>query len=187
MNKKIAICPSCNTKIEINGKSGDNIQVKCPKCGKLGTISFNDNLEQLDFYPLNEPYAYAKVLKNTDTLEKFYKIIEPYLSNEEQMKLNIVWENLIKTFNFMPNELDKANIENYLIEQIEQVIDNYEIRIDNITKKKIFYYARRETLGYGKIDPLRLYRNVPVTNNFAAANQTYRNSYRHTSPPMIWL
>ena len=111
MNKKIAICPSCNTKIEINGKSGDNIQVKCPKCGKLGTISFNDNLEQLDFYPLNEPYAYAKVLKNTDTLEKFYKIIEPYLSNEEQMKLNIVWENLIKTFNFMPNELDKANIE----------------------------------------------------------------------------
>ena len=39
-------------------------------------------------------------------------------------------------------------------EQVEQVIDNYEIKLDEVTKKKILYYAERESLGYGKIDPL---------------------------------
>ncbi len=159
-NKKIAICPSCQTKIEISGDSGDTVNVKCPKCGKMGNVSFKEDLEQLDFYPISEPYAYTKVLKNSDTLEKFYKIIEPFLSNSEQERLNIVWTSLIKTFNFMPDELDKTNIENYLVDQIEQVIDNHEIEMDKVTKKKIFYYARRETLGYGKIDPLMRDPNI---------------------------
>ena len=73
MNKKVAICPGCHTKIEIISKLGENVDVVCSKCGKSGTVSFQEELEQLDFYPVNEPYAYAKVLKNTDTLEKFTK------------------------------------------------------------------------------------------------------------------
>ncbi len=160
INKKIAICPSCHTKIEIKGESNENVNVKCPKCGKVGIISFKQDLEQIDFYPLNEPYAYAKVLKNTDTLEKFYKIIEPILSNKEQEKLNIIWENLIKTFNVRLDEIDKKNIEVYLHKQLDQVINNHEIKLDELTKKKIFYYVRREALGYGKIDPLMRDPNI---------------------------
>ena len=55
-----------------------------------------------------------KVLKNTDTLEKYYKIIEPYLSNEEQEKLNFIWDTLMKTFNLRLDELDRKKIEVYL-------------------------------------------------------------------------
>ena len=154
MNKKVAICPGCHTKIDVLGKLGEKVNVECPTCGKLGSVSFKEELEQLDFYPLNEPYAYAKVLKNTDTLEKYYKIIEPYLSNEDQGKLNFIWDALMKTFNLRLDELDRKNIGVYFHEQVEQVIDNYEIKLDEITKKKILYYAVRESLGYSKIDPL---------------------------------
>ena len=154
MHKKIAICPECHTKIQCEGESGQKLKVECRNCGRAGSIVFKPELKELDFYPLNEPYAYAKMLKNTDTLEKDYKVMEPYLSEEEQKDLNFVWGTLLKTFNLRLDELDTHKIENYLTDQVEQVISNYEIDIDDLSKKKIMYYIRRECLGFGKIDPL---------------------------------
>ncbi len=160
MSKKVAICPGCHTKIDVEGEPGQKVEVKCPSCGKTGNISFKAELDQLDFYPLKEPYAYAKILKNSDTLEKFYKIIEPYLSDEEQKKLNFIWETLMKTFSMRLDELDTKKAESYLNEQVEKVIANYEMDVDEVTKKKILYYIKRESLGYGKIDPLMLDPNI---------------------------
>jgi len=160
MNKKVAICPGCHTKIDVEGKPGEKVEVKCPKCGRTGSIAFREELEQLDFYPLNEPYAFAKILKNKETLEKYYKVIEPYLSDEEQNNLNFIWETLMKTFNLRLDELDSKKVENYLYEQVEKVINNYEIEIDDVTKKKILYYIKRESLGFGKIDPLMRDPNI---------------------------
>ena len=90
MQKKIAICPSCHTKITCDGEPGQIVTVKCENCGKTGSIAFKAEMKELDFYPLNEPYAYAKILKNQDTLEKNYKLVEPYLNDEEQKMVNIL-------------------------------------------------------------------------------------------------
>jgi len=154
MHKKIAICPGCHTKITCEGNPGEKVKVKCPECGRSGSIIFKSEFKELDFYPLNEPFAYAKILKNMDTLEKYYKVIEPYLSEEEQKILNFIWETLMKTFNMRLDELDTKKIEIYLIEQVDHVIASYEIEIDDVTRRKILYYIKRESLGYGKIDPL---------------------------------
>jgi len=160
MSKKVAICPGCHTKIDVEGEPGQKVKIECPSCGREGSISFKAELDQLDFYPLNEPYVYAKVLKNSNTLEKFYKVIEPYLSDEEQTKLNFIWETLMKTFNMRLDELDDKKAENYLQEQVEKVIKNYEMDVADVTKKKILYYIKRESLGYGKIDSLMLDPNI---------------------------
>ena len=154
MGEKIAICPGCHTKIKCEGEPGEKVEVKCPSCGKIGSIYFKTEYKQLDFYPLNEPYAFAKILKNTDTLEKYYKVIEPYLSPEEQNHLNFIWETLMRSLNMRLDELEPEKIEGYLVEQIEQVISNYELAVDEVGKKKILYYIKRESLGFGKIDPL---------------------------------
>ncbi len=160
MEKKIAICPGCHTKITCEGKPGKKVKIECPNCGRSGTVSFSEELDQLDFYPLNEPYAYAKIMKNKDTLEKFYKVVEPFLSDEEQKILNFIWETLMKSLNLRLDELDKMEIERYLKEQVENIILNYELDIDDISKKKILYYIKRESLGYGKIDPLMRDPNI---------------------------
>ena len=154
MTKKIAICPGCHTKIQCEGEPGQKVNVECLNCKRTGSIVFKSELKELDFYPLNEPYAYAKILKNMDTLEKSYKVIEPYLTEEEQKALNFIWETLLKTFNMRLDELDDKKVENYLVEQVEQVISNYELTINDLSKKKILYYIKRESLGYAKIDPL---------------------------------
>ncbi len=160
MSKKIAICPGCHTKIECEGEPGQKVKVKCPSCGRTGTIVFKTDLEQLDFYPLNEPYAFAKILKDMDTFEKYYKVVEPYLSEEEQKTLNFIWETMMKSLNMRLDELDHKKIENYLKDQVDQIIENYEIEIDDISKKKIMYYIKRESLGFGKIDPLMRDPNI---------------------------
>ena len=154
MTKKIAICPACHTKITVEAEPGKKVEVKCPSCKKTGKISFKSELKELDFYPLNEPFAYAKIVKNMDTLEKYYKVIEPFLSPDEQKTLNFIWETLMKSLNMRLDELDDEKIENYLTEQVENVIRNYEISLDPLSQKKILYYIKRESLGFGKIDPL---------------------------------
>ena len=137
MQKKIAICPVCQTKESCEGEPGQKIKVNCSNCGRTGTIVFESELKQLDFYPLNEPYAYAKILKNMDTLEKHYKLIEPYLTEEEHKILNLIWEVLMKTLNMRLDELDSKQVKNYLHKQVEKVIDNYKIELDDVSKKKI--------------------------------------------------
>ena len=154
MLKKIAICPGCNTKISCEGELNQKVKIKCPKCGKSGSIIFKSEFKELDFYPLNEPFSYAKILKDMDSLEKSYKVIEPYLSDKEQKILYFIWEALLKTFNMRLDEIDSKKIEEYLNENVEEVINNNEIILDEVSKKKIFYYIKRESLGYSKIDPL---------------------------------
>ena len=160
MPEKIAICPGCHTQITCEGKPGEKVQLRCPNCGKTGSVVFKSEYEELDFYPLNEPYAYGKILKNTDTLEKYYKVIEPYLSPEEQKHLNFLWENLMRSLNMRLDELESHKIEIYLHEQIQQIINSYELSIDKVTKKKILYYIIRECIGYGKIDALMRDPNI---------------------------
>jgi len=97
MTKKIAICPHCNTKVPCEAEIGQKITIKCPSCGEKGVVKFEkDNIEEIAFYPLNEPFAYVRILKDTTSLDKFYKIIEPYLSEDERNMLLFIQEKLIK-------------------------------------------------------------------------------------------
>ena len=154
MLKKIAICPGCHTKIECEGELGEKVKVNCPNCNTSGLILFEKNLQQLDFYAIKEPFVYVKILKDMNTLEKHYKIIEPYLNEEEQKILNFIWDALLSAFNTRLDELDLKKIENYLTDQVEKVIKDYDVAIEENSKKKILYYIKRESLGFGKIDPL---------------------------------
>jgi len=47
MNKKVAICPGCHTKIDVIGKLGEKVKVECPACGKSGSVSFPARAESL--------------------------------------------------------------------------------------------------------------------------------------------
>jgi flagellar protein FlaI len=154
MPKKTAICPGCHTKISCEGDPGHTVKVECPNCGKSGSIIFKSESKELDFYPLNEPYAYAKVLKNMDSLEKHYKVIEPTLTKNEEESLSFIWETLMKTFSMRLDEIEEKKIESYIDEQVDMVLNSYDINLDALSKKKILYYIKRESLGFGKIDPL---------------------------------
>jgi flagellar protein FlaI len=168
MIKKVAICPQCSTKIICKGEAGQKLEIECTKCGKKGLVLFvkeeaaleKEHLQELDFYPVNEPYAYIKILKDTNSLDKYYKVIEPHLIERELRILNFIQETLLKSFKVRSDELESHSMENFLNEHIDTILSNYEITVDDILKKKILYYVKRDFLRFGKIDPLMRDPNI---------------------------
>ena len=160
MPKKIAICPACHTKVVVEGKVGEKVVVTCPTCGRKGTVSFDTNFEELDFYPVNEPFAYVKILKDLKTLDKYYKLLEPPLSKDEAEILQFVYDTLLHTLDVSLEEINKREVGNFLKREIEKILKDYEIELSEQSKKKIFYYIERNTIGYGKIDALMRDPNI---------------------------
>ena len=168
MIKKIAVCPECQSKISCEGEPGQQVTVKCTKCGKKGMVVFashevsldEKNLVELDFYPVNEPFAYIKVLKDTASLDKFYKAIEPQLSEGEHTSSDFIQDTLMNSIDVRLDELDINQVEAFLIERIDQIIKDYKMKVDQVLKTKILYYVKRDFLWYGKIDPLMRDSNI---------------------------
>ncbi len=168
MIKKTAVCPSCHTKITVEGTPGTKVKVACASCGKQGTIIFSShettieekNLVQLDFYPVHEPFSYIKVLKDSASLDKFYKVIEPHLTDEETKHLMTIQNTLINTIDVMVEDIDPAKIEPYLLDHINKIITENQFPADDVFKTKILYYIKRDFLNYGKIDPLMRDPNI---------------------------
>ncbi len=159
MIKKIAICPECKSKISCTGEKGDIVEVKCNNCGNNGKIFFG-NLNEIDFYPVKEPFAFIKILKDPETLDQHYRVIEPILTEPEEKILRFIKETLIGLINVRLDEVESDSVEGLLIKHIDQILLDYEITADSIFKKKLLYYVKREFLGYGQIDPVMIDPNI---------------------------
>jgi len=162
MIKKIAICPECHSKISCEGDPGQKVTVKCHKCGKKGIVTFSaheiiideNNLVELECYPVLEPFVFVKLLKDTKSLDKYYKAMEPQLNDEEKESLNFIQETLIKSIDIRLDELDTQKVEAFLSERIGHIIKDYNLMVDEVLKNKILYYVKRDFVWYGPIDPL---------------------------------
>ena len=159
MIKKIAICPQCSTKILCEGEKDQRVEVTCTNCGKKGMVFF-EHLEELDFYPVNEPFAFIKILKDPESLDQYYRVIEPILTEQEKKTLQFIQETLIKLINVRLDEIESNRVEKLLVEHIDQIRKDYDIEIDDVLKKKFLYYVKREFLGYGRIDPVMRDPNI---------------------------
>ena len=138
-----------------------------PKIVKQGDIEVPEEIEgeirqsrDLDFYPLNEPYAFARIYFNSENQEREYIVIEPPLNNFEKEKLKFIQDVLIKGLDINLEELEEKGAQQYLRENIDRIIRDYEISLDSNSKEKIFYYVVRDFLGYGKIDALMKDPNI---------------------------
>jgi flagellar protein FlaI len=168
MIKKIAVCPECHSKITCEGESGQKVTVKCTQCGKKGIVVFSlnevslneKNLVELDCYPVNEPFAYVKILKDMTSLDKFYKAIEPQLTDSERISLNFIQDSLMKSIDIRLDELETSKVEQFLLERIDQIAKENKIYVDDVLKSKILYYIKRDFIWYGKIDPLMRDPNI---------------------------
>jgi flagellar protein FlaI len=165
---KISVCPKCHTKISSEGQPGQTVKVTCTQCGTKGIVIFSlhevsldeKNLVEIDFYPVIEPFAYIKILKDTASLDKFYKVIEPQLSDVERTSMNFIQDALMKSIDIRLDEMDSNKVEPFLIERLDLIIKDHKMNVDQVFKTKILYYVKRDFLWYGKIDPLMRDPNI---------------------------
>jgi len=132
-------------------------QLKSITLKKLGYSQ--GDWEELDFYPLEEPFAYVEIIREKETLDKRYVLVEIGLSEEESRILKFMGETL-SGFTVDTNELESKGEETYLIEKMEQIIEDYTVKITSQSKKKIVYYLKKQFLGLGKLETLMKDPNI---------------------------
>ncbi len=105
-------------------------------------------------YPLNEPWAYARIVENPETGEVRYVIDEIPLSEEERKVYQRVMSILYWELRPPPPDVDPTE---YFAREARKVIRLYRIRLGRtpgISWAKIHYYVVRDTVGFGPLDPL---------------------------------
>ena len=157
-----------NSEIAVDDEPGQKIDIKCPNCNgeDLVTIAKKETplektgLKELDSYPLNEPYAYVKILKDADSLDKYYWAEEPIMKEDETKMLDFIQKMLIRTMDVRLDQVESGVVENFLDKNINKIIKKYKINIGEDLKEKILYYIKRKFIGYGRIDLLMRDPNI---------------------------
>ena len=108
-----------------------------------------------EVYPIQEPYAYAAIVKEPETQKTLYEIIEPTLQTEEEKRLQEIKTFLMEEVDVNLKEIEtKEKAEKYLEEKTREIIRKYRIKVPPEAIDKLTYYIVRDFIGYGKIDPL---------------------------------
>ena len=147
-----------------DGKANDEIElpkeVLQTKSIKLADLGFSENeWEELDFYPLEEHFAYVEILREKDSLDKRYFLVEVELTPEEQKTLDFITET-ISNLGIDAAELDVQGKDKYLMTKVGQTIKEYGIKLDNESFNKIIYHLEKMAIGLEKIDPLMKDPNI---------------------------
>ncbi|MFB6489677.1 MAG: type II/IV secretion system ATPase subunit [Thermoproteus sp. AZ2] len=94
------------------------------------------------------PGIYAAIYKSGGLLR--YRAVEPRLTADEEATLKRLKEALS---DFLPGEEPKRD-EGYLSRAVKEAARRFRVEVPESAWDKIFYYLKRDLLGYGKIDPL---------------------------------
>ncbi len=116
--------------------------------------------KEQDFYPVEAPYTFARILRDRITGELRYEVIEPQLDDHETRILEFVTDALVRGLNIDPGTLDRDERHEYLRQAIKVILRDYRIRLDAIGQRRIDYYVRRDFLGYGDINVLMTDPNI---------------------------
>jgi len=115
--------------------------------------------EELDKYPVMPPHAFARIVRDLRTLNIIYQVIEPPLTKKEEEVRSEIMSIFIQALTADIEEID-ANPELYLRAAMDQIVKSYRLKVNKKSRSKIFYYLKRDLIGYGRMDVLMNDANV---------------------------
>ena len=126
------------------------------KHGALVDLSFprQSGIEEMEMYPVNEPYAYIRIIYDHSTHEYTYQVIEPVLTGPEKDLLKEIKERLFETLDINTKDLSKEEARQKLRVATSEILQDYGIRLTPVQKEKIHYNMHKDFLGDGLIDPI---------------------------------
>ncbi len=121
--------------------------------GPLVAFKGLEGYTEVERYWVNEPYAFVVILLNPEDNNNLYYVVEPTLSDFEDILLKDIKERLkdVLLVEEIKSDEDKDKT---LTARAKQLIKDYAIEISPIILEKVLYYSRRDFINFGKIDPL---------------------------------
>lgn len=127
--------------------------VKGPKAIKRfeehTTFTCPEGYKEQARYWITEPYAWVAILFNPKENERLYYLVEPSLTPSEKTVLERLHEHLLDRLTYDEATKDRDAV---IVDKVKELLDEYEISIDEETVKKLIYYLKRSYIGYGRID-----------------------------------
>ncbi len=121
---------------------------------ELRNLPLDENLVVLQEYPLNEPFAYAAIVRHKVSGNVKYIVKELSLTEEEESVLKRLKDLLLEVLDVGIEELDsKEEAKNYLEKKCRDLLEQ-QFKLSKSTEEKLLYYVIRDNYGFGKIDPL---------------------------------
>ena len=143
-------------RIEPAGIFEEGVEIGGPEKAEYVGIEFKplgENFEEIEVYPIIEPYAYVRILYNKKEHTRFYEVVEPSLTEKEKNMLGVIENAFIKSLGVSIEELDREPVK-HLREAMNDIIKAYSLPIPREAEDKTFYFVKRDMIGYGKIDVL---------------------------------
>jgi len=112
-----------------------------------------EDFEEIEVYPIIEPYAYVRILYNKKEHTRFYEVVEPSLTEKEKEMLGVIENAFVKSLGVSIEELEKEPVK-HLREAMNDIVKAYSLPIPREAEDKMFYFVKRDMLGYGDIDVL---------------------------------
>jgi archaeal flagellar protein FlaI len=124
--------------------------------GPLVDLAFTPKpgIEEMEMYPVNEPYAYIRITYDHSTHEYMYHILEPILSDPEKDLLKELKERLFETLDINTKDISKEDARQKLRAAANDIMEDFGLRLSPIEREKIHYNMYKDFLGDGLIDPI---------------------------------
>jgi flagellar protein FlaI len=111
-------------------------------------------IEEIETYPIFEPYSYARIVYNNTNSEFLYEVIEPPLTDKEKEVLDLIMDSLQRTLEYELEKLAIKDKREYLKKSIDGFIKSRAMHLEPATVEKIRYYVIRNYVGYERVDAL---------------------------------
>jgi flagellar protein FlaI len=124
--------------------------------GPLVDLAFRPapNIEEVEVYPVNEPFAFIRVLHDNSTHEYTYQVLEPVLNPAEKELVGELKQRLFETLEVNTKDLTKDAAHKAIREAVDTVLSDYGISLTPVSREKILYNIEKEFLGDGLVDPI---------------------------------
>jgi len=124
--------------------------------GPLVDLSFEakPGIEEMEIYPVNEPYAYVRIIYDHATHEYTYQVIEPVLTEPEKDLLKELKERLFETLDVNTKDISKEEARRQLRNSVDDLIADYGIKLSPVQREKMLYNMHKDFLGDGLIDAI---------------------------------
>ena len=119
----------------------------------MDDIEIGEDFEELDTYPVYPPFSYVRVLFDKRDYSRFYYVVEPKASKQEQEDLDTIKTVLQRALNINRETLDETQ-EEFLKQAVDDILDSYRLKSRKSNRAKIHYFIERDLIGYGKIDTM---------------------------------
>ncbi|WP_243666308.1 hypothetical protein [Vulcanisaeta sp. JCM 16159] len=110
----------------------------------------NKGAELIDEYEIVKGLIGVLIVRDRITGLYLYNVVEPVLSDSAGKVLARARE-LLRMSSSLPGD---NSVESYLKSVVDEAMSRLRVRLSDDELRNVMYYLMRDTVGYGKIDPL---------------------------------